>query len=122
MASTESTPAFVTPEVIKWARTRVGASVETLADRIHTKPERLASWEDGEDRPTMRQAMHLAGALHIPFGYLFLTKPPQVNSPIPDFRTVGGTMVNKPSPELIDVLRDAKIKQEWYRDFLLEEG
>ena len=117
-----ATPAFISPDLLKWARTRTGASIEAVAKKINTKPDRLRAWEDGKEHPTMRQAQHLSNALHIPFGYLFLDAPPQEIVPIADFRTVNPKGVGEASPELLDLLSDVVLKQQWYREFLEQEG
>ena len=70
--------AYITPSVLKWARQRCSLSIEQAAAKVPTKPEQLASWEHGgsESKPTLRQAQKLAHILHVPFGYLFLSSPP----------------------------------------------
>jgi Zn-dependent peptidase ImmA (M78 family)/DNA-binding XRE family transcriptional regulator len=113
--------AFITPKVIRWARDRSRASRNKLAGRLHLKPEHIASWEDGVSRPTLRQAQSLAHALNIPFGYLFLSDPPTEAVPLPDFRTLPGAKEGT-SPELMDTLNAVIAKQQWYRDFQVQES
>ncbi|HTR38554.1 MAG TPA: XRE family transcriptional regulator [Bryobacteraceae bacterium] len=117
-----ATPAFISPSVLRWARQRSGLSVDELAQRVNTRPDRLTAWEQGDRRPSIRQAEHVAGALHIPFGYLFLSEPPNETLPIADFRSGTQFKGSMPSADLIDVLNDAIIKQQWYREFLREEN
>lgn len=109
--------AFITPELVRWARGRGGASVEDLAQRLNVKADRIRAWEAGNARPTFRQAQELAHALHVPFGYLFLSAPPDDDLPLPDLRTVSGEPVRDPSPELTEVTNDLLRKQRWYREF-----
>jgi transcriptional regulator with XRE-family HTH domain len=80
--------AFITPAVLRWARDRARISLSVLAEKLHKKPESLAQWENGESRPTFRQAQNLANLLQIPFGYLFLSSPPAEPIELPDFRTI----------------------------------
>src|SRR5216684_9300805 len=94
--------AFINPEVVRWARERARASLGKVAGTLDT--QQLALWEKGESFPTMRQAQQLARTLSIPFGYLFLSAPPKERIPVPDLRTVGGTGLNRPSPEFIGLL------------------
>jgi Zn-dependent peptidase ImmA (M78 family)/DNA-binding XRE family transcriptional regulator len=115
-------PAYVSPTVLAWARKRTGASIEATADKVNIKPEKLTAWEQGKEYPSMRQAQHLAAALHVPFGYLFLSAPPEEPPPIPDFRTKRSTTLRHLSPDLLDVIYDVLLKQEWYREFLEQEG
>jgi Zn-dependent peptidase ImmA (M78 family) len=57
-----------------------------------------------------------------PFGFLFLDEPPEEELPIPDFRTVGDTPIDRPSPNLIDTIHTMQRRQAWMRDVLIEEG
>lgn len=114
-------PALITPALAKWARERAGASQRKIADRLRTRPELVASWESGESRPSMQQAEKLARTLNVPLGYLFLPAPPDEKLALPDFRTVKDATLRRPSPNLTDVLNDAVLKQQWYRDFLVEQ-
>ncbi|MBX2980269.1 MAG: hypothetical protein KF905_13320 [Flavobacteriales bacterium] len=54
--------AYITPKVLKWARTTARMSLETAAAKVKVTPERLEAWEDPDsaDRPTIRQAEKLA--------------------------------------------------------------
>jgi Zn-dependent peptidase ImmA (M78 family) len=78
-------------------------------------------WERGDRHPTFRQARHLAGALRIPFGYLFLSEPPAEQLQLPDFRRVQG-LAGEPSAELIDTINDVLIKQQWYQEYARGQG
>ncbi len=113
--------AYVSPSVLRWARQRSGLSVTALANRANLKQNKLAAWEDGSEKPTIRQAQHIAGALHVPFGYFFLSEPPDDSLPLHDFRTVPAAPSTKPSAVLVDLVNDVLFKHSWYRDFLEEE-
>ena len=80
------------------------------------------AWETGDLRPTFRQAQQLAQALYIPFGHLFLSEPPVLELPIPDFRTFPGQPPQEPSPEFLDLLNDVLTKQQWFREYRESEG
>ncbi len=114
--------AFINPEIISWARQRCGYTPGLMAKKLNTKLDRYLSWEDGKDQPTFKQAQKLANVAHVPFGYFFLREPPTEDLPIPDLRRVGGTPLGKPSPELIETVRSVMAKQEWFKDYLLENG
>jgi len=118
------TQARINPIMVRWARQRLQLSEADVAQKIglKNKPERLQAWEKGEQFPTFRQAQDLARALHIPFGYLFLSQPPQMTLPIADFRTLPETQKGKFSPELEDVLNDARRKSDWLRERRMEMG
>jgi len=83
------TDALITPNVLSWARNRSLLSQDSLAQKAQVRSDDLALWERGETRPSFRQAQKLAKTLRIPFGYLFVSEPPQETVPLPDLRTVG---------------------------------
>ncbi len=114
--------ALVNPEVISWARERCGLTPDMLAKKLNTKVARYLSWEDGVDQPTFKQAQKLANAVHVPFGYFFLPGPPVEELAIPDLRTIGGRAPRSPSPDLIETVRSVVAKQEWFKDFLIENS
>ncbi len=116
------TEAFVTPQIIEWARQRYHLAIGTAAEKLKIKPNKLEAWEKGDERPTFRQAQSLAQRLHIPFGYLFLSAPPEEKLPLPDLRVVAGTQPHPPSPDFSDLLNDVLRKQQWYREYQESEG
>lgn len=116
------TEALVTPRLLTWARERRGGDVDKLAAKLGVKPSAILAWESGVRRPTFRQAQNLAGALHVPFGQLYLPEPPEQELPLPDFRTVHGRPPGKPSPDFLDLLTDVLGKQQWFREFRESEG
>jgi len=123
-ATTPHNSALISSSVIEWARKRLGKTHEQIADEIGSsvKAEDLAQWEAGENLPNFRKAQKLAVALHIPFGYLFLSDPPKNDIKVPDLRTVGSKPITEFSANLLDQLRNLLLKQEWYRDYATEEG
>jgi Zn-dependent peptidase ImmA (M78 family) len=108
----------VKPSLLRWARYRAGLDLDDLARRF----PRLADWESGERRPTIRQLEEFAKATRTPVGYLFLTEPPTERVPIPDFRTIGNRRIEHPSPDLLDTIYLCQQRQEWYRDFARSQG
>jgi Zn-dependent peptidase ImmA (M78 family) len=109
------------PQVLRWARERASLSVRELGEKLKTKPESVRSWEE-TGHLSFAQAEKLARVTHTPFGYLYLEAPPEEKLPVPDFRTVAGRDVLRPSPELLDVLGDALRRQDWFRDYLVAYG
>lgn len=104
----------IRPEMIRWARERAGHDdIDSLLGRFPG----LADWESGEKRPTMKQVEAFAKAVHVPVGYLFLSEAPDERLPIPDFRTVEGRPLHRPSPDLLDTLYTAQDRQDWFHDF-----
>lgn len=118
------TQAKINPAILRWARGRLQLTEAEIARKVglKKKPERVQAWEQGEAFPTFRQAQELARALRIPFGYLFLSRPPLTTLPIADFRTLPEAQRGKFSPELEDVLNDARRKRDWLRKRRIQEG
>lgn len=103
----------VNPSLLRWARERAGLTPADLAGRF----PKLEAWEAGETLPTLNQIERFARGVHVPVGYLFLPAPPEEPLPIPDFRTMGGAPIHRPSPNLLDMLFAAQERQAWYREF-----
>lgn len=112
--------ALVTPRLLTWSRLRAGLSEFDVADKIPVKPEKVFEWEIGDSQPTFKQAQKWALLSHIPFGFLFLKDPPSDELPLPDLRTLGGAAPARPSPELVDAVKDVLWKHGWYLDYLKE--
>ena len=108
----------VKPELIRWARERAGVDLDVLTERF----PHLRAWERGEIRPTLKQVERFAKATYTPVGFLFLQEPPVEHVPIPDFRTMGGERIERPSPDLLDTIYICQQRQEWYRDFARSVG
>jgi Zn-dependent peptidase ImmA (M78 family) len=107
----------IKPELLSWARERAGFDPGALANRF----PKLAEWERGEAKPTLKQIEKFASATHTPIGFLFLQQPPVEHIPIPDFRTAGNKRIGRPSPDLLETIYVCQQRQEWYRDFARSE-
>lgn len=115
--------AYITPAMIEWARKRAGLSLEDLATKVLHKPDALKvlAWEQGAERPTFVQAQKIAKVTYIPFGYLYLSEPPKETLKIPDFRRKARYNSYQMSVNLKDVLKQSVSRQQWYRDYLIED-
>ena len=108
----------VNGEVVRWARERSGASLPDLAKRF----PKIAEWEAEKTQPTLRQLEDFAKKTLTPLGYLFLADPPDIRLPIPDFRTVQQDAAPRPSPNLLETVYAMLRRQEWMREYLIEQG
>ncbi|WP_286719852.1 helix-turn-helix domain-containing protein [Thalassolituus sp. UBA2009] len=117
MAST----AQINHRMLTWARERSGIALPEFAAKCGVTEERLMDWEEGKRPITFNQAQGYANKAHVPFGYLFLHQPPLDELPIPDLRTLGDRGVDRPSAELLDLIKLTIQRQQWYRDYLLGE-
>lgn len=114
--------AHINPAMLSWARGRASLAVEEAATAVGVKPETYQNWESGDAQPTFRQAQLVASALHAPFGYLFLSEAPEDEPTLPDLRTIGGVPVPSPSINLKETIKNAMQRQEWFVEFLQEQG
>ena len=103
----------VRPEILNWAVERARMAPDDLQSRFAKFPE----WLEGEVHPTLKQLENFAKAVHVPIGYLFLSEPPDEPLPIPDFRTVDGRQLARPSPNLLEMIYACQERQSWYADF-----
>lgn len=109
----------LSPEVLDWAASQTGGSLEDIARTISKRaPEKIIA-----GTLTTSQAMKFAAAAKVPFGYLFLRVPPapRARPELVDFRTIN-SLSTPLSRDFFEVYDDVKFKQIWYRDFLEREG
>jgi Zn-dependent peptidase ImmA (M78 family) len=99
-------------EMLRWARERSGLTSDVLLPRF----PKLKAWEVGKLQPTLKQLEDYARATFTPVGFLFLPVPPEESVPIPDFRTMGGKPISRPSPNLLDMIYACQQRQDWFRD------
>jgi len=108
----------VNKKILDWALDRSGL---TLAD-LEGKFPRLRQWIDGQIQPTLRQLELLAKSTLTPFGFFFLKEPPEEKFPIPYFRTLGDEASYGHSPDLLETIHAMQRRQDWLREFLIEQG
>lgn len=115
------TEAWVSSPILVWAREQAHLTIEDMAARIGTSASNVQAWEEGETRPTFRQAQKFAKISKIPFGYLYLNEPPAYQLPITDFRTIGDQPPPPFSADFRDLLNEVLRKQNWFREYRLEQ-
>jgi Zn-dependent peptidase ImmA (M78 family)/transcriptional regulator with XRE-family HTH domain len=105
--------AYITPNVLKWARESARMTVDIAAGKIPVAIEKLKEWENGTDQPTIRQAQTLAKAYKRPFALFFLPDIPRDFQPLQDFRKSGSKSLTTSS---IFIIREIQQKQAWISD------
>jgi Zn-dependent peptidase ImmA (M78 family) len=108
----------VKPELIDWAIDRCRLSFRELARKF----PKLDEWRRGVAQPTFRELENFANRTFTPLGFLLLESPPEEKLPIPDFRTAGDTAIDRPSPNLIEMIQVMQRRQAWMRDYLIDQG
>lgn len=102
---------------LNWAAANVGMSLNQVVSKI-TKSQK-SQQRMIEGKLTVKEAEKISQLTKVPFGYLFLENPPKAEYiDIPDLR-------QKPDAEPLsenfyDVLKDIKLKHDWYLDYLKE--
>lgn len=114
--------ALVSGNVLRWARLRAGASVDATAERLKVEPALVHEWEEGATLPSFAKARDLAKYLQVPFGYFFLDQPPEEEIATPDLRRLGDDVAEQLGADFLAVYQDAKTKQAWYREYLMQNG
>ena len=105
----------IRPEMLRWAIERAGYNEESAEKRF----PQVELWLSGEKKPTVRQLQTFAQKFYVPFGYLFLTKPPVEKIPFPMFRGTAG-IEDKFDLNVYDTVLDIQRRQDWLEDYLTE--
>jgi Zn-dependent peptidase ImmA (M78 family) len=113
-----STTVSINPQMLSWAITRAG---KTLDDLITALPK-LPAWLNEEAQPTVKQLEAFSRKVHLPFGYLFLAQPPNEVIPFPYFRQGERALQNKVSLNVFDTILNIQQRQQWLSEYLQEEG
>ena len=98
--------------VLRWAAKRARLDDEALAGHYPKWP----LWLSGDAEPTLRQLEDFARRTHAALGYFFLPQPPDLDLPVPDFRTLRDEVLAEPSSNLLDTIYLCQQRQDWYRD------
>ncbi|MGK7942071.1 MAG: ImmA/IrrE family metallo-endopeptidase [Crocosphaera sp.] len=104
--------------LLEWACRRSGLDDETLLKKFPKLPE----WKAGTTQPTLKQLEQFAKKNRVPLGMLFLPSPPVEKLPISDFRTIKNNSINKPSQNLLETIYLCQQIQEWYSQYLRDNG
>jgi len=110
----------VQPEILKWARQRIGLDPHSLAQylRLNNTSE-LNNWEN-TGNISLSKLEKIAQKAYVPIGYFFLNSPPKDDLPIQDFRRAFGTERKNASPELIDCINNIQFLKDWYEQKMIE--
>ncbi|WP_126972836.1 ImmA/IrrE family metallo-endopeptidase [Gynurincola endophyticus] len=102
--------------LIEWAIIRSGNSLEDF----YAQNPNVRSWTNGDKVPTVKQLESFTNKVHVPFGYMFLTTPPEERIPLPFFRTGSNEISKKVSLNVYHTIQIIKERQDWLRDYLEE--
>jgi len=97
----------ITPEVLKWARERVGYSYGDLSNQF----KKLKEWEEGEAMPTYKQLENLSDKLKCPIAVFFFPEPPDIEPIRNSFRTLPEVDYELIPPKVRLLLQKARAMQ-----------
>ncbi len=98
--------------MLTWAISRAGYQLHEFTE----KAPRVKEWIEGKQKPTVKQLESFSKKVYLPFGYLFLPRPPKEQLPIPFFRTNNsskGLDIN-----VYDTILLLQQRQEWLANYL----
>jgi len=105
----------INADILTWAIDRAGFELHEFAKKV----PRINDWIEGKKKPTVKQLESFSRKVYLPFGYLFLTEPPQEKLPIPFFRS-NGNKTNKVSINVYDTILLLQQRQDWLKDYLID--
>ncbi|MGB1012685.1 MAG: ImmA/IrrE family metallo-endopeptidase [Nannocystaceae bacterium] len=102
--------AKINPEMLRWARARVGMPLSVAAKKISVDESLVAEWELGNEKPSFAQLRTIANVFRRPLAFFYLSEAPE-DFPIPhDFRRIQSQ--TSVSFELVQALRTAHFRRE----------
>lgn len=101
-----SIPALINPKMLAWAREQAGYTLDLVAEKLKLPLEKLLSWENGDKKPSIRQAEILAKVYHCSYSLFSLQERPNVVPLATEYRRLPGVIPGKETPELRFALRD----------------
>ena len=103
----------INTDILVWAIHRAGFDESEFS----VKFPHVLDWIERKKLPTQNQLETFARKVHLPFGYLFLSEPPEEHLPIPFFRTENGEKQNV-SINVYDTILLLQNRQEWLTNYL----
>lgn len=102
----------INKDILVWARTSIGLSVEDVAQKFKKTSKEIEEWEEGLASPTFAQLERLAFEIYKrPLAVFFFPDVPEEDTPKTEFRTLPDTVINELPPEIVKLYRSAKLYQ-----------
>jgi len=102
----------INKDVLVWARTSIGLSIEDIAIKFNKPVNEIEEWEEGKTSPTFSQLERLAFEIYKrPLAVFFFPDVPKEDTPKTEFRTLPDTIINELPPEIVKLYRSAKLYQ-----------
>jgi transcriptional regulator with XRE-family HTH domain len=102
----------INKDILVWARTSIGLSVDDVAQKFKKNPKEIEEWELGNTSPTFSQLERLAFEIYKrPLAVFFFPDVPKEDTPKTEFRTLPDIVINELPPEMVKLYRSAKLYQ-----------
>lgn len=115
---TETMRIPVEKQVIQWAIENGEKQREDLGNKYSL--DRWQNPKSDHDYPTFKQLQSFSRDTRIPFNYFFKKTIPNENHTFAKFRTIDN-VDSKPSRKLIDTIHQMENKQDWMKQYLIEQ-
>jgi Zn-dependent peptidase ImmA (M78 family) len=110
---------YINPEMLTWARERVGMSMEDLALKTKRPLAEVKKWETGEVVPAYGRLEEMAYKHYqVPVAIFFFPKPPNIEDPIKKFRRLPDYELEKFSNDTYKKILLAQSYQDSLPDIL----
>lgn len=114
--------AKINPDLLVWARSTMGFSVEEVARSVGVDPVTVGEWENGRKLPTIRQLQVFANKVKRPVAALFLSERPQDPPQPDDYRLLPGTVQGAFQPDTILAIRKVRNALRSTSDLAEDDG
>lgn len=105
--------ATIKPEILEWARTSAGFTIDAAAAALGLRSEQVAAWEDGgNERPSIPQLRDLAALYKRPLAVFYLQEVPVRFQVLSDLRRPIPGEDRAYSPALTNEIRIAQQRRE----------
>jgi len=101
------TKALIKPDLLVWARNSAGFTVFEAAKKLVIDETKLASWEAGDDTPSIPQLRKVAALYKRPLAVFYLQQRPVDFQVIRDLRRLPGSGLRRLPPALLLEIRRA---------------
>jgi Zn-dependent peptidase ImmA (M78 family) len=118
-------PMTLNPDILTWARSTAGLSVDEAAQILGFKDaqersaeERLKALEAGKEEPSRSVLLKMAKVYHRSLLVFYLSEPPRAGDRGQDFRRAPGVDAQQYDPTLDALIRDIRGRQSIVKDLL----
>lgn len=107
----------VSKKILQWIQKSI--NTDTLSPKISGL---LQDWLNDQKQPTYNQILKVSNATGIPFGYFFLDSPPVEDTSLLEYRTIDSISNTNVSRNLLAVIHDMQLIQDWIRNNIIDEN